>query len=267
MEENTEQPNQAEEEVLAQGGSILLSDAMTGVFTEPGETFDAVKSSSKKNYWIIPILIFIAVTLIASYLVLNDEELFSEIKSKQTEAVKKRLDEAVKEGRMTKEQMNESLEQVDRGFNKSSPIFIVFTVVGPVVTTFLALFIKGLIFLGVLKIFKGTATYMQILSVFGLTALIDSIQVIVSTVFAILTGKLYSTLGPVLLFSKDAVGESMVKFLAHFDIINIWYLVVVGIGLAKVSGLKGAQTITTVFVLWLVWVCLTSFLKIPFLGM
>jgi hypothetical protein len=51
----------------------------------------------------------------------------------------------------------------------------------------------------------------------------------------------------------------MFTLIANFDLLNIWYLVIVGIGLAKVSNLKNAVTIPFVFAMWMIWVLLTSF--------
>ncbi len=97
------------------------------------------------------------------------------------------------------------------------------------------------------------------MNVLGLTALITAIQLVVDTVLAILMGKLLMNIGPVLLISKEAVGKDMYAFIANFDLINIWYTIIVGIGLAKVSDLKSSVTISFVFVLWLAWVLLSSF--------
>jgi hypothetical protein len=66
-------------------------------------------------------------------------------------------------------------------------------------------------------------------------------------------------IGPVLFFSQGSMSKSMFTFIANFDLITIWYSIIVGIGLAKVSNLKSSLTIPFVFVLWLAWVLLTSF--------
>ena len=246
-----------EENINIPQESISIGDAMAGVFSEPGDTFEAVKISAKKNYWLMPLLILVVVSLISSFLVTRDEELVSEIKTTQKEAVKKRLDEAVKEGKMTREQADQQIEQTEKMFGGS--MFVIFGLVGSVVSVLLIFFLKALIYWGGLKIFKGTAGYGGIMNVLGLTSLITAIQMIVDTVLAILMGKLMMNIGPVMLFSQESVGKSMFQFIANFDLINIWYLVIVGIGLAKISNLKSSITIPFVFVLWIAWVLLSSF--------
>jgi hypothetical protein len=259
MEENNEQSEQQAETQRVQEAqdNISLGDAMAGVFSEPGETFSSVKRSLKKNYWLVPLIIVLAVSILSSILVLRDEELVSAIKDKQKIAMKERFDEAVKDGKMTREQANEQIEGAEKMMTGS--MFVIFGIISSVVLTLIFFFLKALIYWGGLKIFKGSGTYTDMMNVLGLASVITAIQLIVDTALAIFTGKLLVNIGPVLLFTEEAVGKSMYTFIANFDLINIWYLVVVGIGLAKASSLKSAMTVQFLFALWMVWVLLTSF--------
>lgn len=260
MEENTQQtpPEKTETAQETQPAqSISLGDALAGVFSEPGETFTAVKLSQKKNYWLVPLIIVIVISTFATFMVMRDEELISAIKDKQKVAMKERFDEAVKEGKMTREQAEQQMEQTEKMF--SGGMFMIFGIVGSLFSILLIFFLKALIYWGGLKIFKGTASYVNIMNVLGLAGIITAIQLVVDTVLAVIMGKLMSNIGPVLLFSEESVGKTMYQLLANFDLINIWYMVVVGIGLAKVSELKSSVTIPFVFALWIVWVLLTTF--------
>ena len=271
MEENTENKPEEQKENPMEGGEvqvqedISLSDAMTGVFTEPRAAFEGVKNSKKRSYWLVPTIIVIIFAIVASFLVLNDEELYSEIKAMQREAITKRMEERVKEGKMTQEQMDEAIERTEKFTDKSSPFFLVSTILGPIIGGFIILFLQALILWLVLKIFKGAASYMLVVCVAGLAALINVISTVINTVLAIVTGRLVVNIGPVLLFAKDSLGENMMKFVSHFDLITIWYLIVLGIGLSAVSGLKNTKTMPVVFVLWLIWVCIASFTGISFI--
>jgi hypothetical protein len=256
MQENTREIKQSE--------NISLADAAAGVLTEPGTTFDELKASTRRNYWIVPIIILAVITVIATFLVLNDEDLSSEIHTLRREAVKEQLDKAVKEGKMTQEKMDEVMEQQEKMFGKSSPLFLVFAAIGPVTMIFIALFFRGLVLWGAVKLFKGGASYMLVICVLGLASIIDSIQMIVNTAMSILMGKLNASISPALLFPAETVGKQLNMFLGHFDVFNIWYLIVIGFGLAKVSGLRNGQTMPVVFGLWLVWVAATTFLALPF---
>lgn len=261
MEENNEQisysSTQQGESAPEPVENISIGDAMAGVFSEPGNTFESVKVSTKKNYWLIPLLILIAVSMLSSLLVTRDEELTSEIKTQQKEAMKKRFDEAIKEGKMTKEQADEQLDKTEKMFGGST--FVIFGLIGSIFGVLIIFFLKALVYWGGLKLFKGSGSYTDMMNVLGLTSLIMAIQLIVDTVLAIIMGKLMMNIGPVLFIAKESVSKDMYVFIANFDLINFWYLVVVGIGLAKVSKLKTGITMPFVFALWLIWVLLTSF--------
>lgn len=244
--------------------NISLGDAMAGVFSEPGETFEAVKSSTKKNYWLVPLLILIVITMLSSFLAMRDEELSSEIRDKQKQAVKERLDEQVRSGNMTREQAEQQMAATDKMFSGS--MMIVFAMIGSFFGLAVFFFLKALINWGGLKIFKGTATYTDNMNVLGLASLITSIQMVINTVMAIIMGKLMVNIGPVLFVTEEAVGKNMYTLLANIDLFNFWYLIVLGIGLAKVSNLKTSVTMPFVFVLWLAWVLLASYGPLGFLA-
>ena len=244
--------------------NISLSDSLAGVFSEPGETFTEIKKSTKGSYWIWPIIILAVITALSSFIVMNDEELSSEIKTTQSKAMKEKLDDAVKSGQMTREQADEQIEKAQSMMGGG--LFAVIGVAGGVISILIFFFVKGLIYWGGFKIFKGTATFVNIMNVLGIASIITSIQMILDTVLAIFTGRLYINIGPVLFFTEEAVGKSMYKFIANFDLINIWYLVIIAIGFAKVSDLKSSVTFPMVFGLWLIWVILTSFVTTSFLG-
>jgi hypothetical protein len=259
MEENTDQSQPGSEVNIPEQPpeNIALGDAIAGIFSEPGDTFIAVKQSAKKNYWVIPSIIVVVISIMSSFLVLRDEELVSEITTTQKEAMKEKLDKLVKEGKMTKEQADQQVETAQKFM--SGKMMMIFGLVGSIFGVIIIFLLKGLIYWGALKIFKGSAEFIDILNVLGLSGIITAIQLIIDSVLAIVMGKLLVNIGPVLLVSKESIGSSMYTFLANFDLINIWYLIVVSIGLAKVSQLKSSKTIPFVFGLWLIWALLTSF--------
>lgn len=264
MEENNQQNQVPETTASETAQDFTLTDALSGVFTEPGNTFLEIKRSKINTYWIIPIIIFAVITGISSFLVLNDEELSADIKKQQIDAMKEQFDKAVKEGKMTREEANEQLDKSQKMF--SGGMFMIFGLIGGTVSVIVFFFLKALVYLGVFKLFKGTAGYVNIMNVLGVASIISSVQMIIDTVLAIFMGKLFVNIGPVLLFSQEQLGKQMYTFVANFDLLNIWYLTVVGIGLAKVSNVKTSISVLTVFALWLIWILLTSFGPLNFMA-
>ena len=267
MEENNNDIQQAPELSPAAGTpqNISLSDALAGVFSEPGETFTEVKRSTRSTYWLLPLIIIAFITALASFIVLNDEELSSEIKKTQMDAVKEKLDEAVKEGKITREQANEQLEQTQKMF--SGVIFTAIGIAGGFFGVIFIFFILSLIYWLVFKMFKGGGSFINFMNVLGLASIITSIQVIINSVLAIFMGRIYVNLGPVWLFTEEQLGKGLFKFVASFDLLTIWYLAVISIGFAKVSELKTSVTMPVVYGLWLVWALISSFVLTTFVGM
>lgn len=246
--------------------NISVTDAMTGVLSAPTDTFEEVRISSRKNYWLLPMIILIVVSVASTFLLFNDEDLASQIRDKQRKGMMENMEKKVKAGEMSKEQMDKAVEQADKFMSKSGPFYYVSITLFPAIGIFVVFLILGLVFWGGTKIFKGTAGYGNILSVMGLSGIISAIDAIVSIVLSILMGRLVN-LGPSLLVTAASVGENMDKFLNHFDILGIWYLVVMAVGFAKVSQIDNAKSFILVFGLWLIWICLTSFANIRFMGM
>lgn len=270
MEENNPDNKQEEQSpevpsTTSAPQNISLSDAIAGVFSEPGNTFTEVKASSKSNYWVWPLIILALITALASYIVLRDEDLSSEIKKMQTDVVKEKLDKEVKSGSMTREQADEQLEKTNKMFGGG--MFVVFGILGGFFTVIIFFFLRSLVYWGAFKIFKGNGTFVNIMNVLGLASIITSVQAILNTVLAIFTGKLFINIGPVLLFTQEQLGKDMFKFVASFDLISLWCLAVIAIGCAKVSNLKSSVTFPVVYGLWLLWTVLTSFVTTSFIGM
>lgn len=237
---------------------IRLLDAVSGVFTEPGETFSVIgKQQIKRNYWPIPLVILIVVSVLSSLLVMNDEEIASSIKEKQKKTMQEQFDKLVREGKMTREEANQKIEANEKMF--SGTLFIIFGLVGAFISTIIFFFLKSLIYFGALRLLKSIVNFTTVLNVVGLAGLISCIQILVNTVLAVFTGKIAANLGPLLFLQTESFGKEVYVLLASVDLLNFWYLGVLGIGLAKVSSFKTSTTLGIVITLWLIWVMLVAF--------
>ena len=102
-------------------------------------------------------------------------------------------------------------------------------------------------------IFKGEGTYASAMVANGLTAYIDVIQVIVATILTFFTGRLFMNTSLASLMHVET--STFAGFLlGKLDIITIWSLAVVSIGLAKMfKSAKTGKYYIFVFGLWIVW--------------
>jgi len=145
-EQNQNQESKDESVEIEQTEQLTVSEAITGVFTEPGETFTTIKNSQKKNYWIIPLIIVIVMNLIASFVSSLDPELIAKVMDKQKQKTREQLDEQVNKGALTKEQADQQYEQAASFMNPESPFFKIIAYVGSVVQPFILIFLMSLIY-------------------------------------------------------------------------------------------------------------------------
>jgi len=234
-------------------------EAITGIFTEPGNTFESINKVSK-NYWLLPMIITIVLGLITSFLFFSDSEIAEKVMDKQTKKAREKMEENVKSGKMSQEQANDALEKTEKFMNPNSLFFKLIGYIGSAIGNIVLLFILSLIYLIFLKIMKAQFTYLNLLNVIGLAMVISGIGGLLNIVLSILTGDL-STLSLGLILKASSVGEEFHGFLNKIDIISIWFYIIISIGLVKIGKIKPAVSYVTVFGIWIIiYLGLTVFL-------
>ncbi|MBK9226046.1 MAG: YIP1 family protein [Ignavibacteria bacterium] len=234
---------------------LSVGEAISGVFTEPSETFETIASTPRKNYWLIPVLISIALSLAATFLFMRDTELVDSVMDKQKVKLSEQFDKNVKEGKMSREDADKALE----GISSKSTFFMLAGYGGAVLGPFIILFLLSIIYLVVLKIAKAEFDFGNVLNVVGLSAIIASLGGLLSMVVSIFTGRV-SGIGLGLLFKEENIGVQMYAILSKIDIFQIWFYVVVAIGLSKIARISMATSAAIVFGIYIVYIIASSFL-------
>jgi len=256
MENNQEQTEQntSIEEPLEQ---LSISDAITGVITGPGETFETIISTKKKNYWIVPVMLSIVIGVVVTFIFFRDAQLMSGIMDKQKTQLEKSMDEQVKSGKMSPEQSKQAIEQAEKFMDPKSLFFQILGYGGVVVVPFLMLFVLSLVYLLLLKVFKADIDFGNLLNVVGLPMVITIIGSIISLVLSIVMGTV-STLSPALVLNAGMVGDKMAEFFTKVDLISIWYYFAVAVGLSKAAKISSGKSYGIVFGVWVFWIVITS---------
>jgi len=236
---------------------ISKTDAMVGVFTEPGNTFANI-AAVKGNYWLMPIIISVVIGIIAVFIGQMDPQLFGDMMSKQRKKMVEKMDEQVKEGKMTQEQAQQSIEQSEKFMNPEGIFFKLIAFGGSIIGTFMILIVLSLLYLLGLKIFKAQFDFINILNVVGLAMLISAIGGLIAIVLSILVGHL-TGVGLGLILKEESVGEKMYGLITKLDVFTIWFYTVISIGLSKVARVPMAKSATLVFGIWVVYILITTF--------
>ncbi len=229
---------------------ISKTDAMVGVFTEPGNTFKRVSETKGVSFWLIPVLICIVLGLIAAFVMNTDPQLTREIREKADKKMNEQFEENLKSGKMTQ-------ADVESAKNISYKIAAIASWVGPAIFPFLSLLVMSLIYFIILKIFRSPIEFTSVMNVVGLSMIIGSIGGLLAIVLSVVMGHLVSV-SPGIFLSESNVGVKLHTLISHFDVFTIWGLIVTIIGISKVS--RSSMGIASVVVLipWAIWIAATS---------
>lgn len=245
------------------------SDKMIGVITEPSATFEKIaKFPPKTMDWFLPILLLIVLVSLQQVLYRTNPDIAYQLKQKQMEAINKRLDDAVQNGQITKEQADQQRTVIENRIEQMGNTGLIFQIVGIFVVIFVMFFLMaGIYFLLAKFVLKGDGTYMGVMSASGLSAYIGIIGVIVVTIISLLMGKLI--MDPSVASFVGAEKSTITGWvLAKLDLFGIWGYIVFAIGLAKMFKSTSTQKyIMLVFGVWIVGGLALFFLAkvVPFL--
>lgn len=231
-------------------------DKLTGIFVSPGEVYEnLVKSAKTITDWLIPILILIVLSVVATFLKFSDER----IRDSLVQFQEQRFEQLVEEGKMTEEQAEIAKERIE-SFGRVQRAF---SIVGILIGIPIMFLIVSLVYflLGRL-LFKGNVNFMSVFSIYSLSSLIASVGVIVSTILAFITGSFLATVSPAIFMEPST--SKMYILASKFEIFSLWQLAVFAIGMAKAFNKSYASAFGLVFGTWALWVVLNLF--IPFFG-
>lgn len=251
----SEENNALPENGSAQEDQLSVSDAITGVITAPGETFETIANTPRKNYWLIPVLISIVLGLISTFMFMQDAELVDKLMDKQKNKMREKFEESIKQGKMTKEDADKAIESM----NPKGTFFKIIGFGGAAVGPFIILLLLSVVYLIALKIMKAQFEFTNILNVVGLALLIATVGNLISMVVSIIKGDL-STLGLSLFISESSAGEKMYSLISKIDIFYIWFYVVIAIGLSKIARIKMLKSVIVVFFVWIVYLTVSTLL-------
>jgi len=255
-----QQPN---EEITPQVEEMNFSDKMTGVLTEPSKVFENVKIYGPKFVdWFVPLLILIFLTILSTYLITSNPEIKAEIDAKTRQASEERLDKLVKERKITKQQKEEQLEEIEK--LTSGPALQIIQYTSITIFMFVFAFILSAVYWLIwIFILKGQGSYNYALSVYGLSLFINMIEVILVSIIALAMSKLINSFS-VASFLELEKGTTLNYILSKINPFTFWWLYVVGVGLGKVYSVPKNKSLIAIFVLWLIYVVVGKF--IPYLS-
>ena len=96
-------------------------DKMVGVFTSPSTLFEKMSAHPPKVLdWLIPVLIVTVITVLSTFLQMNDPEIVEQMRDTSEEKLGDHLESMVEKGLMTEEDASKAMDKMDEGFSPES---------------------------------------------------------------------------------------------------------------------------------------------------
>ena len=235
MEElNDQELNDESTEIEEEEEELNHTDKLVGVITEPANTFSEMsKFPAQTIDWIVPLLVFILFVSLSTIIMQTNPIIKHAMIEKQMEAIEKNMNEAVKTGRMTQEQVDSQMESMRERIAGGGMIILIPQVVGIFIVTFIIFFAVTGYFFALSKFgLKGEGTYKDGMVAYGLPLYIAAIQVIINLILAMLMDKMVTDTSIATLMDTDKT-QLAGFFLSKVDPLSIWFYAVVGVGFAK----------------------------------
>ena len=223
-----------------------LVSRLTNIFVAPGEVFDEVKVSAPNTMnWLLPSILACVMGIIFSVVIFSQETIVHDMRDAQ----EKQMQKAVDAGKMTKEQAEQAVQMMEKFM--SPTMMTIFGSAGSVVGTFAGLFLFALIFWLMGKfLFKAPFGYMQAVEVNGLASMVSVLGGLLTMLVVLLKGNLLYTPGPSLLISQFDPANKTHLMLAAFNLTTVWWIAVLAIGLARLSGVSFTKAAAWLFGIW-----------------
>jgi predicted outer membrane lipoprotein len=213
--------------------SMPLFARMMNVFAIPGDVFEDVRQSpNNPGSWLLPVLLACAVGVVSAVILFSQPAILEEMRAMRAKA----MQHQVEAGKMTQAQADRVLEAVER-FTR--PTFMKISgAVGAMVISFarvfwwaFALWLLALIFVRV------RIPYLKALETTGLASLIGTLGMVVTLLLQINLGRSTATPSLALAVSDFDPGNKMHMVMGALNLIQVWMVLVMGVGLAKLSGI------------------------------
>jgi hypothetical protein len=238
--------NPTESEEFQEEYELSHSDKAVGVLTEPAETFSQMsRFPPKVKDWFIPFLIFLILVIVSQIIQFSNPVISYESKQQQIEALEKRFDELIKDGRLSQEEADRQIENIQR------MDFFALRLIGTAISVVLFFFfIAAIYFLFGRFVFRGEGSYSSALVSSGMPLYIGIIEVLVYTIAALLLerGMANASVGSFMGIQPNT-GFGLLMWL--INPLAIWMYIVIGVALAKMFKQNVIPFIVLVFIIYL----------------
>ena len=218
------------------------------IFSSPGTVYGEVAALPvQSSSWVIPFLLTILIGIVSNIAILTNPILRAQAMEPQMQAMQERVDQ----GKMTQEQADQAKDMMG-----SSTFVMVIGIVTSVVMLSIMVFAGALVFwLAVKFVYKVPVGYKKMLEVYGLPLMIGVLGGILTLLMIYLFNSIYANpSGSLFVMENFSRKNTVHMLLASLNVFSIWQMVVLGIGLSKVSNKSTGSGVGMAVGLWIVWI-------------
>lgn len=233
-----------------------LADRLTNVIAAPGEVFEEIRNvPARASNWIVPMILSCIVTIIYFWVAFSQPPVLRSVQEQRIKAMQK----SVAEGKITQAQADQASAMYERIFTPT--LVKIIGAGGAILAELAGLFLFGLaLWIGLKCCTDGTCGYMKIVEVCGLSWMIDVPQKIVRLLLVAWKQNLLATASPTLFLDNPSTTNRTHVFLSIVDVIDIWWLAVLSLGLSKVASISYRTAALITFGIWFGFRIIMAFL-------
>ncbi|HEY3857641.1 MAG TPA: YIP1 family protein [Verrucomicrobiae bacterium] len=236
-----------------------LMDRLTNVIASPGEVFSEVSNSPvRASNWFVPLLLSCICTVIYIFMAFSQPAVLQGMAEQRQAAMQKK----VASGKITQAQADQAAAMTEKFLTPT--MLKVFGAGGAAVGSVAGLFLMALIIWFGLKIFGGSGIdYMKVVEIYGLSLVIDVPQKLLRVLLVSWKGNLLATASPTLFMANPSATNRTDVFLSMIDVIDIWWLAVLSLGLSKATSISYRNAALVTFVVWYGFRIILTLLTVP----
>jgi hypothetical protein len=206
---------------------------MMNVFAVPGQVFENVKRSpNAAGSWLVPILIGCVVGTITASVLFSQPTILQEMREMRIKTMQQQVDK----GKLTQEQMDDILEKTEKFMTPT--IMKISGAIGGMVASVVRVFWWAFaLWLLALLLVRSRIPFSKALEVTGLASLIGILGMLVTLLLQINLGSSTATPSLALTVSEFDPANKMHMVLGALNLVQVWMVLVMGLGLAKLSGI------------------------------
>ncbi len=225
---------------------MSLAGRLLNVFATPGEVFDGVRVSPRSvGNWLVPWLLGCVAAVVYTCIVFSQPAVMAQVREQQVKAIEQK----VQAGKLNAAQAQQA-EQVMA--NMGPTLIIIFGSIGAVIGGSVWLFGLALVLWLLGRwVLKARFDYLKAVEVAGLAGMISVLNTIISMLLAVMMGSVLATAGPVLLIREIDPTNKTHLMLSSLNALTVWYVAILALGWARLSGVSFGKTAAWLFGLWL----------------